>query len=98
MSELEHLNNISLESERYPLLFLFDIIRQCQQFQKNKDLSKYASVVVLDEVGLAEDSPKMPLKTLHPLLEDGCINDEDSEPHKKVRRHRQEGKIQSDTI
>lgn len=29
------------------------------------------SVVVLDEVGLAEDSPNLPLKALHPLLEDG---------------------------
>ncbi|XP_078674105.1 E3 ubiquitin-protein ligase rnf213-alpha-like isoform X2 [Branchiostoma floridae x Branchiostoma belcheri] len=45
--------------------------RQCSKFQKDKDLSRFVSVVVLDEVGLAEDSPKMPLKTLHPLLEDG---------------------------
>ena len=28
-------------------------------------------MVVLDEVGLAEDSPNLPLKALHPLLEDG---------------------------
>lgn len=27
--------------------------------------------MVLDEVGLAEDSPSLPLKALHPLLEDG---------------------------
>lgn len=27
--------------------------------------------MVLDEVGLAEDSPNLPLKALHPLLEDG---------------------------
>lgn len=27
--------------------------------------------MVLDEVGLAEDSPSFPLKALHPLLEDG---------------------------
>ena len=26
---------------------------------------------MLDEVGLAEDSPNLPLKVLHPLLEDG---------------------------
>ena len=38
---------------------------------------RFASVVVLDEIGLAEDSPKMPLKTLHPLLEDGNQNEED---------------------
>ncbi|KAI8513635.1 hypothetical protein Bbelb_079590 [Branchiostoma belcheri] len=39
------------------------IFRQCSKFQKDKDLSRFVSVVVLDEVGLAEDSPKMPLKT-----------------------------------
>ena len=33
--------------------------------------------MVLDEVGLAEDSPKMPLKTLHPLLEDSDKSDDD---------------------
>jgi len=41
-------------------------------------------VVVLDEIGLAEDSEKMPLKALHPLLEDGCVDLETPEPHKKV--------------
>ena len=45
--------------------------RQCSKLQKDKNPDKYVSVVVLDEVGLAEDSPLMPLKTLHPLLEDG---------------------------
>ncbi|ELK12270.1 RING finger protein 213 [Pteropus alecto] len=57
--------------------------RQCARFQQGKDLKQYAAVVVLDEVGLAEDSPRMPLKALHPLLEDGCIED-DPAPHKKV--------------
>ncbi|XP_042525946.1 E3 ubiquitin-protein ligase RNF213 [Dipodomys spectabilis] len=57
--------------------------KQCARFQQGKDLQHYVSVVVLDEVGLAEDSPQMPLKTLHPLLEDGCIEDDPS-PHKKV--------------
>ncbi|XP_069916285.1 E3 ubiquitin-protein ligase RNF213 isoform X2 [Oryctolagus cuniculus] len=57
--------------------------RQCARFQQGKDLQQYVSVVVLDEVGLAEDSPRMPLKALHPLLEDGCIDD-DPAPHKKV--------------
>ena len=46
-------------------------------------MERYTAVVVLDEVGLAEDSPRMPLKALHPLLEDGCIEDE-PETHKKV--------------
>ncbi|XP_053308819.1 E3 ubiquitin-protein ligase RNF213 [Spea bombifrons] len=57
--------------------------KHCARFQESKNLDEYVSVVVLDEIGLAEDSPKMPLKTLHPLLEDGCIEDDPS-PHKKV--------------
>ncbi|XP_068134511.1 LOW QUALITY PROTEIN: E3 ubiquitin-protein ligase RNF213-like [Hyperolius riggenbachi] len=57
--------------------------KHCARFQEGKNLNEYVSVVVLDEIGLAEDSPKMPLKTLHPLLEDGCIDDDPS-PHKKV--------------
>ena len=37
--------------------------KQCGQLQKSKgDLNRFVSVVVLDEIGLAEDSPKMPLK------------------------------------
>ena len=51
--------------------------RQCRQLQKGKNLDKFVSVVVLDEVGLAEDSPLMPLKTLHPLLEDGVTSSDD---------------------
>uniref|UniRef100_A0A673VMB2 E3 ubiquitin-protein ligase RNF213 n=1 Tax=Suricata suricatta TaxID=37032 RepID=A0A673VMB2_SURSU len=62
---------------------IISTFRQCARFQQGKDLQQYVSVVVLDEVGLAEDSPKMPLKTLHPLLEYGCIED-DPAPHKKV--------------
>ncbi|XP_070190023.1 E3 ubiquitin-protein ligase rnf213-alpha-like [Littorina saxatilis] len=58
--------------------------RQCAQFQSGKNKDNFVSVVVLDEVGLAEDSPKMPLKTLHPLLEDGCPGDEVPEDSKKV--------------
>ena len=52
---------------------------QCSKLQerKNAETNQFASVVVLDEVGLAEDSPKMPLKTLHPLLEDSVDKDDD---------------------
>ncbi|XP_061431039.1 E3 ubiquitin-protein ligase rnf213-alpha-like [Lethenteron reissneri] len=57
--------------------------RQCARFQEGKNLEEFVSVVVLDEVGLAEDSPKMPLKALHPLLEDGSVDD-DPTPHQKV--------------
>ena len=53
------------------------VFKQCSRFQEGKDLNTFASVVVLDEVGLAEDSPRMPLKALHPLLEDGTDGSED---------------------
>ncbi|XP_066519298.1 E3 ubiquitin-protein ligase rnf213-alpha-like [Hoplias malabaricus] len=62
---------------------IINTFKQCARFQEGKNLKEYVSVVVLDEIGLAEDSPKMPLKTLHPLLEEGCIDDE-PHPHKKV--------------
>ncbi|XP_048586969.1 E3 ubiquitin-protein ligase rnf213-alpha-like isoform X2 [Nematostella vectensis] len=51
--------------------------RQCRRLQENNPGGQFASVVVLDEVGLAEDSPLMPLKTLHPLLEDGVTSSDD---------------------
>lgn len=63
---------------------IISTFRQCAKFQKNQNLEEYVSVVVLDEIGLAEDSPKMPLKTLHPLLEDGCVDDDTPEDFKKV--------------
>ena len=44
--------------------------------------------MVLDEVGLAEDSPKMPLKALHPLLEDGTDGFEDLKDELIDSRHR----------
>jgi hypothetical protein len=58
--------------------------RQCQKYQQKKNLSQLTAVVILDEVGLAEDSPKMPLKALHPLLEDGCVDEDEPSPDKKV--------------
>ncbi|XP_060889951.1 E3 ubiquitin-protein ligase rnf213-alpha-like [Labrus mixtus] len=62
---------------------IINTFKQCARFQENKKLDEYISVVVLDEIGLAEDSSKMPLKTLHPLLEEGCVDDE-PQPHKRV--------------
>ena len=50
---------------------VIEVFNTARRFQKDQDMKKYVSVVVLDEVGLAEDSPNLPLKALHPLLEDG---------------------------
>ena len=63
---------------------ILSTFRQCHKFQEKRDLNRFTAVCVLDEVGLAEDSLKMPLKALHPLLEDGCIDNDKPEPHKKV--------------
>ena len=53
-----------------------EVFQLAQNFQeKARDSSRIVSVVVLDEVGLAEDSPQLPLKALHPLLEDGTQHD-----------------------
>lgn len=50
---------------------VIEVFNNAMSIQKKKDTSNFVSVVVLDEVGLAEDSPNLPLKALHPLLEDG---------------------------
>ena len=59
---------------------VIEVFRTAKQFQeKNTNLT---SVVVLDEVGLAEDSPNLPLKALHPLLEDGTEGTRNQEVNK----------------
>ena len=63
---------------------ILSTFRQCQKYQEKRELDKFTAVAVLDEVGLAEDSTKMPLKALHPLLEDGTIGDEQKSAWKKV--------------
>jgi E3 ubiquitin-protein ligase RNF213 len=41
---------------------IIETFEQCAKLQEGNDRDKFVAVVVLDEVGLAEDSPKMPLK------------------------------------
>lgn len=50
---------------------IIDVFDTAKKFQDKQNSPDYVAVVVLDEVGLAEDSPHLPLKALHPLLEDG---------------------------
>lgn len=54
-----------------------EVFSTARRFQRDQNTSSYVAVVVLDEVGLAEDSPKLPLKALHPLLEDGTEHSSD---------------------
>ena len=55
---------------------VIEVFNTAKSFQKKKDTANYVSVVVLNEVGLAEDSPNLPL---HPLLEDGTAGGDDSQ-------------------
>ena len=50
-----------------------DVFRIAKKIKDRLDHRTDVALVVLDEVGLAEDSPSFPLKALHPLLEDGTI-------------------------
>ena len=50
---------------------VIEVFNTAKSFQKKQDTTKFVSIVVLDEVGLAEDSPNLPLKALQSLLEDG---------------------------
>ena len=49
---------------------IIGVFNNCKKMQKQTHSSNFVACVVLDEVGLAEDSPLLPLKVLHPLLED----------------------------
>ena len=52
---------------------IIEVFNKAKKYQMKQNTRKYVSVVILDEVGLAEDSPDLPLKALHPLLEDGTV-------------------------
>ena len=58
---------------------IINTFRQAARYQQQQDLKKFVGVVVLDEIGLAEDSPHMPLKALHALLETGTAGFESRE-------------------
>lgn len=67
---------------------ILNTFRYCAKYQHERmnDLDRYTSVVVLDEIGLAEASSSMPLKALHPLLEDGVHFDEEEEKSLKAAK------------
>lgn len=57
---------------------IVEVFNTAKSYQNKQGVQKFVSVVVLDEVGLAEDSPNLPLKALHPLLEDGTVGGDGS--------------------
>ena len=58
---------------------IVEVFGRAMALQRKQNRSNFVAAVVLDEVGLAEDSPYLPLKTLHPLLEDGTQGADGSE-------------------
>ncbi|CAI8008179.1 E3 ubiquitin-protein ligase RNF213 [Geodia barretti] len=58
---------------------VIEVFNTAQRFQIDQDITKYVSVVCWMRVGLAEDSPNLPLKALHPLLEDGTEGSDESD-------------------
>jgi hypothetical protein len=59
--------------------------RKAARFQESNDLESSVAVVNLDEIGLAEGSESMPLKSLHSLLEQGaCDEGAAQSEHNKV--------------
>ena len=70
---------------------LVDVFGEAMEFQKEqKDatVKTFVSVVVLEEIGLAEDTPGLPLKVLHPYLEDETAginpNEQEIKPEERV--------------
>ena len=51
-----------------------EVVKLARAMQDERSGQPYAAVVVLDEVGLAEDSVHLPLKVLHRLLDDGDVS------------------------
>ena len=58
---------------------IIGVFNSCRKLQRKTGSNKFTACVVLDEVGLAEDSPLLPLKVLHPLLEDSSYGSGDAE-------------------
>ena len=56
---------------------IIGIFNTCRNIQHKTGSDVLTACVVLEEVGLAEDSPLLPLKVLHPLLEDPSYGSED---------------------
>ena len=66
---------------------IIGVFKSCRNLQLKTGSNKFTACVVLDEVGLAEDSPLLPLKVLHPLLEDSSYGSEEVESMEELDEH-----------
>ena len=66
---------------------VIEVFDTAKAFQEKQDTSKFVTVVVLDEVGLAEDSSNMPLNALHSLLGDRTEGTDNSKQVRLEKGH-----------
>ena len=66
---------------------IIGVFKSCRNLQLKTGSNKFTACVVLDEVGLAEDSPLLPLKVLHPLLEDSSYGSEEVKGTEELDEH-----------
>ena len=82
-SILQNFKQVQIMSYQCSQLYTADgiigVFNSCKNLQRKTGSNKFTACVVLDQVGLAEDSPLLPLKVLHPLLEDSSYGSEDAE-------------------
>ena len=75
---------------------IIGVFKSCRNLQLKTGSNKFTTCVVLDEVGLAEDSPLLPLKVLHPLLEDSSYGSEEVEIVEELDEHSTELSIHTE--
>ena len=75
---------------------IIGVFKSCRNLQLKTGSNKFTACVVLDEVGLAEDSPLLPLKVLHPLLEDSSYGSEEVESAEELNTHNTDQSIDTE--
>lgn len=85
LKEFKRVQLLSYQCSQYSSTdSIVEILLEAKRIQDSVgDSSRFVSVVILDEVGLAEDSPGLPLKVLHPYLEDGTARFQSDEQEVK---------------
>ena len=75
---------------------IIGVFKSCRNLQLKTGSNRFTACVVLDEVGLAEDSPLLPLKVLHPLLEDSSYGSEEVESMEELNTHNTDQSIDTE--
>ena len=73
---------------------IIGVFKSCRNLQRRTGSNKFTACVVLDEVGLAENSPLLPLNVLHPLLEVSSYGSEGVESAEELITHNTDQSIE----